>query len=101
MCVRSCIWLQANSFLTLLSLQNQSKIEQSNMESTISIQDLEKQLELRDSSIASLKRTLEQKEQLLLATQEKLEALELKKAEFEDALVSLTKECASGNVDDS
>ena len=71
------------------------------MESTISIKDLEKQLELRDSNIASLKRTLEQKEQLLLATQEKLEALELKKVEFEDALVSLTKECASGNVDDS
>ena len=36
------------------------------MESSASIRDLEKQLELRDSNIASLKRTLEQKEQLLI-----------------------------------
>ena len=69
------------------------------MESNSKFQELEKQLELRDSNIASLKRTLEQKEQLLLATQEKLEVLELKKVEFEDALVSLTQECDLDDLD--
>jgi hypothetical protein len=69
------------------------------MESNSKFQELEKQLELRDSNIASLKRTLEQKEQLLLATQEKLEVLELKKVEFEDQLFSLTQECDLDDID--
>ena len=84
----------------IIELSRNSRIHQfSSMESNSKFQELEKQLELRDSNIASLKRTLEQKEQLLLATQEKLEVLELKKVEFEDALVSLTQECDLDDID--
>lgn len=52
--------------------------------------DLEKQLELRDFNIASLKKLIEQKDELLIATNEKLKALEQKSTDFEAALLNLT-----------
>jgi chromosome segregation ATPase len=54
--------------------------------------ELEGQLEIRDSSIASLRRMLEQKDALLMATSDKLCDSERKRTEMEDALLSLTKE---------
>jgi hypothetical protein len=60
--------------------------------STLDHAELERQLELRDSSIASLRRMLEQKEELLMATRDKLFGSERERTEMEDALLSLTKE---------
>ena len=52
--------------------------------------ELQRQLELKDTTIASLRRVIEQKDELLAATEEKLKALEEKRVEIEEALISLT-----------
>ena len=52
--------------------------------------ELQRQLELKDTTIASLRRVIEQKDELLAATEEKLKALEEKRDEIEEALISLT-----------
>ena len=54
------------------------------------ITELEKQLELKESTISNLKKVIEQKDELLTATNDKVLDLEQKKTDIEEALVNLT-----------
>merc|ERR1712066_236350 len=54
------------------------------------INELEKQLELKESAISNLKKVIEQKDELLNATNDKVLDLEQKKTDIEEALVNLT-----------
>ena len=56
------------------------------------IADFQKQLELKEVTIANLKKVIDQKDELLSATTEKVSELEQKKVEFEEALVNLTND---------
>ena len=61
--------------------------------------ELQRQLELKDTTIASLRKVIEQKDELLAATEEKLKALEEKRDEIEEALINLTID-ANDNPED-
>jgi len=63
------------------------------------LQNFQKQLEVKESSICNLKKVIEQKEELLTATNEKLRILEQKNADFEEALVNLTQDDLGEAVD--
>ena len=52
--------------------------------------ELQRQLELKDSTIASLRKVIEQKDEQIQATEAKLKGLEEKRDEIEEALLSLT-----------
>ena len=52
--------------------------------------ELEKQLEVQKSTISNLKKVIEQKDELLNATNDKVLDLEQKKTDIEEALVNLT-----------
>ena len=59
-------------------------------ESKTSMGELEVQLEMRDSNIANLRKMLDQKDELLMITSEKLKDTENRLSEMEEALVKVS-----------
>ncbi len=59
-------------------------------DSKASMGELEVQLEMRDSNIANLRKMLDQKDELLMITSEKLKDTENRLSEMEEALVKVS-----------
>merc|ERR1711935_607264 len=69
---------------------NEMSVDRNLVKNQQRINELEKQLELKESTISNLKKVIEQKDELWLATNDKVLDLEQKKTDIEEALVNLT-----------
>ena len=69
---------------------NEMSLDRNLVKNQQRINELEKQLELKESTISNLKKVIEQKDELWIATNDKVLDLEQKKTDIEEALVNLT-----------
>ena len=69
---------------------NEMSLDRNLVKNQQRINEVEKQLELKESTISNLKKVIEQKDELWIATNDKVLDLEQKKTDIEEALVNLT-----------
>jgi len=69
---------------------NEMSLDRNLVKNQQRINELEKQLELKESTISNLKKVIERKDELWIATNDKVLDLEQKKTDIEEALVNLS-----------
>ena len=86
------VYIEISSYpvTSMANETNEMSLDRNLVKNQQRINELEKQLELKESTISNLKKVIEQKDELWIATNDKVLDLEQKKTDIEEALVNLT-----------